>query len=296
MMKRRLAAAGLAIGVIAAFTGSALAGHLTSGVKSYTGCLVSKDGVIIKISEGTAPTSRCANGQVEVHFSGGDITRIAVTGALTGGGDNGEVTIGLKPEFTLPAGCDAGDVAKWDGDVWACGTDEDTTYAAGTGLDLGGTTFAIEPDYRVKNSTDCGTGQFATGFDSTGTIVCGAPTAGARAYAALQNPASGIGIPDNSGYQTVVTLVVPAGTYSITAIGSASQAADRDWGLSCDLEAGGTVLSEGFVDGDSGIDHRTMAMMNVSTFGAPTTLSVACATLADGVGVRFMGIQAITVG
>jgi hypothetical protein len=56
--------------------------------------------VIIKVKEGNAPKSTCAGGQTQVHLSGGDISKISVTGALTGGGDNGEMTIGLKPEFT----------------------------------------------------------------------------------------------------------------------------------------------------------------------------------------------------
>ena len=43
--RRALAVAVAAVGVVA-IAGTALAGHQTSGVKSYTGCLVSGDGVI----------------------------------------------------------------------------------------------------------------------------------------------------------------------------------------------------------------------------------------------------------
>ena len=64
--------------VVAITATTALAGHQTSGVKSYTGCLVSGDGVMIKIKEGNSPRSACAGGQVEAHFSGGDITKISV--------------------------------------------------------------------------------------------------------------------------------------------------------------------------------------------------------------------------
>ena len=152
-MKRQLAAMALAIGVITVFASSALAGHLSVGVKSYTGCLVSKDGVIIKIKEGEAPSSPCSGGMVQVHFGGGDITKISVTGGLTGGGDNGEVTIGLKPEFTLPTGCVAGRVAEWNGTAWVCGVDDDTTYSPGTGIDLTGTTFESTPT--AQDTPDC---------------------------------------------------------------------------------------------------------------------------------------------
>lgn len=298
-MKRRLTVLAIAVGMMLAPAGSAFAGHLASGVKSYSGCLVSKDGVIIKIKEGTAPTSPCTGGQVQVHFSGGDITKISVTGALTvtpAAGDDGEVTIGLKPEFTLPSGCTTGAITEWNGTAWACGTDEDTTYDSGTGLALNGTTFSIAQDYRVKNTPDCPSGQFGTGFDASGTIACAAPAAGARAFASLQSPASGIGIPDDGAPRAIVTLTVPAGTYSITAIGSTSQASDREWSVSCALVAGSTELSHATAEGDDGTDHKTMAMITVSTFSATTTLSVACATIADGVGMRYTGIQAVSVG
>lgn len=138
-MKRQLTAVTLSIGMIAGLSGSAIAGHLTAGVKSYTGCLVSKDGVIVKIKEGEIPSSPCSGGMVQVHFSGGDITKISVTGALTGGGDNGEVTIGLKPEFTLPTGCHAGEIAEWSGSAWACGTQTGAPaayFVAAEGIDV----------------------------------------------------------------------------------------------------------------------------------------------------------------
>src|SRR5262245_281599 len=102
--RRRLFAAA----ALAALGGTALAGHQTSGVKSYTGCLVSNDGVIIKIKEGNAPSSACTGGQVQVHFSGGDITSITAGTGLTGGGENGAVTLAIDPKFTLPQSCASG--------------------------------------------------------------------------------------------------------------------------------------------------------------------------------------------
>ena len=122
-------------------------------MKSYTGCLPPGDGPIIKIKEGNSPRSACTGGAVEVHFSGGDITKISVSGALElgpNGGDNGHVEISLKPGFSLPQGCATGRVAEWDGSKWVCGVDNDTTYSAGTGLDLSaGNQFSIDPAYRV---------------------------------------------------------------------------------------------------------------------------------------------------
>jgi hypothetical protein len=77
---------------------TALAGHVTSGVESYTGCLVPGDGVIIKVKEGNAPKSACTGGQTQVHLSGGDITSVGVQagGGLTGGGQNGSASVSLR--------------------------------------------------------------------------------------------------------------------------------------------------------------------------------------------------------
>jgi hypothetical protein len=212
-MKRHIRALGIALAVVGLLSGTVAAGHLQVGVKSYTGCLVSKDGVIIKIKEGEAPTSPCSGGMVQVHFGGGDITSISVTGALTGGGDNGAVTIGLKPEFTLPTGCESGEIAEWNGTAWDCGIDNDTTYSPGVGLDQEGTTFHIAPSYRVKNTPDCSTGQFATGFDSSGTIQCAAPAAGTNAgfFSRTSGPVS------VAGTTTILSETLPAGNYLLFA-------------------------------------------------------------------------------
>jgi hypothetical protein len=43
--------------------------------------------------------------------------------------------------------CAAGQVAKWNGSVWACSADEDTTYSAGSGLTLSGTSFSLDIDH-----------------------------------------------------------------------------------------------------------------------------------------------------
>jgi hypothetical protein len=244
-MKRQLAAMALAIGVITVFAGSALAGHLTTGVTSYTGCLVSKDGMIIKIKAGESPSSPCSGGMVQVHFSGGDITKISVTGALTGGGDNGEVTIGLKPEFTLPTGCVAGRVAEWNGTAWVCGVDNDTTYSPGTGLDLTGTTFSIDEAYRVKNTPDCPSGQFATGFDNAGAVTCAAPPAAAsNTYVESSRPA--VGIPDDGANHEILSIGPSEGTYLVIAKGTLTSALNVDdfSAVGCELQIDGTIVDE----------------------------------------------------
>ena len=201
--------------VVAITATTALAGHQTSGVKSYTGCLVSGDGVMIKIKEGESPRSACTGGQVQAHFSGGDITKISVGSGLSlpNGGDNGEVRIVLDASHSLPQNCTAGRVAEWNGSAWVCGVDNDTTYTAGTGLDLSaGDAFSIESAYRVKNTPDCSSGQFATGFDGDGDIQCAAPSAGS-----VQGYSATVGTVAVAGVTTVISKTIPAGTYLLFA-------------------------------------------------------------------------------
>jgi hypothetical protein len=158
---RRLLAvvAAVAIGSTA-IAGGALAGHLATDVKSYTGCLTKDGGTLVLVREGNAPAKPCASGSVQAHFSGGDITAVSAGTGLVGGGTNGALTLSLDPAFALRQDCAAGDVVKWDGNSWECADDDDTTYSAGEGLELDGTTFSLDPDYGLPQ--DCSLGESAT--------------------------------------------------------------------------------------------------------------------------------------
>jgi hypothetical protein len=264
-----------------ALGGTALAGHVTSGVKSYTGCLVPKDGVIVKVKEGDAPAGPCTAGMQQVHLSGGDITKISVTGALTGGGDDGEVTIGLKPEFTLPSGCASGRVAEWSGTAWACGIDDDTTYTAGTGLDLSGNAFSIEPAYRVKNTTDCSTGQFATGFEDDGDIQCAAPAAqGAEAWIKRVSRADAPQTGSAGGDALVAALSLPAGVFLIhvTAVGADDFDGNGEISISCSLTPNlvDRIGAEGDAESD---DEAAITMTEVVSLAAPGNVEFRCRSL-----------------
>jgi hypothetical protein len=241
-----LATLGAVLAAVAIVAGTAIAGHL-GAVKSYTGCLAPKDGVIVKVKQGNEPASPCAATMTEVHLSGGDITKISVTGALTGGGDNGEVTIGLKPEFTLPTGCATGDVVEWNGSAWVCGVDNDTTYSEGTGLDLSGTTFSIDQAYRVKNTADCSSGQFATGFDSDGDIQCAAlpASAGVQAYAAH------VGHVILAGKTIVISKTVPPGKYLLTASVDVANLEAADASVLGECAMPGYTQDQVFIEGSS---------------------------------------------
>jgi hypothetical protein len=257
--RRRKLLIGLVAVVTVAIGGSALAAQLAENVKTFTGCLASGDGVIVKVKEGTAPKSACSSGQTLVRISGGDITKLTVTGGLTGGGDNGDITIGLDPAYSLPQSCTAGKIAEWNGTAWICGTDNDTTYTDGTGLDLSGTQFSIAPAYRVKNTPDCDADRFATGFDGDGDIQCGAPPAPRSHFEPQADP--NVVVKDDYVDQEVVRLRLPAGRYVLSASGeiAADTAAGRAEG-SCWL---GTPAS---------LDSQDFADDNELSFGVPVSL------------------------
>lgn len=213
--RRLLVLGGLAALMLAALGGTALAA-LGETVKTYTGCLITSSGNLTKLKEGNTPLgSPCASGSVPIRVSSGDITSVSGdTGIVVTNGQNGDVTIGLDAKYGLRQDCAVGKVLKWDGSAWACATDNDTQYSAGTGLEQSGTQFSIAPDYRVKNTPDCDSGEFATGFGSSGDVQCAAPpsAAGVQAYSA------------RSGYfalggedTTVLSKSLPAGTYLLVA-------------------------------------------------------------------------------
>jgi hypothetical protein len=69
----------------------------------------------------------------------GDITAVntAAGSGLTGGAASGAANLSLMT-------CTANQVLKWNGGAWGCAADTNTTYTAGTGLDLVGTQFSVE--------------------------------------------------------------------------------------------------------------------------------------------------------
>ncbi len=142
MKSRRMiwmAAVSLLVLVLAAIP--ALAGHQTSGVQSETGCLTALH-KLIKVAIGDAPSSPCDPlvGQIQVHFSGGDITSVtAGTGLNISGGDvtgstvtDGAVTLNAALHLvggpgtsiaaggngTAFAGCAANEIAIAGGVRW----------------------------------------------------------------------------------------------------------------------------------------------------------------------------------
>lgn len=292
-MNRKIAALAAALLVAGAMGGTVLAAGAT--VPTLTGCLANKDATLIKVKLGDSPATPCSSGQTLVHLSGGDITSITVGDGLTGGGTNGDITIGLDASFSLPQGCDAGDIVEKTATGWTCGDDNDTTYTAGTGLDLSsGNEFAVEPDYRVKNSTDCSGGQFATGFDGNGTIQCGTATGKPNSFFSQVEE---VRLPDDGDPHTIASVSLPAGKYAITVTGwiRGADLGDESAGT-CDL-SGPSLFRLQTWDAPLVGNPGVIAMTRVATFASNATITVTCAAFEshDQADVESLEIVAISV-
>ena len=161
MTHRSIPLIALVAGIAVAVPTFALAGHEAANVTDYTGCLKS-GGNIGNVATGAAPKAPCSPSETQIHFSGGDISEVGTpsAGGLQGGARNGAASLGLQQSFKLPQSCSNGEVTKWNGSAWVCGTDENTTYD--------GTNFAT-------SGQACPSGKFVTGIGANGTLVCESP-------------------------------------------------------------------------------------------------------------------------
>ena len=164
----------------AAAAGGAFAAFPDSNVGTYSGCLNiggTSGGQIGQVAVGLSPLKACGSNQQLVHLGGGDITKVTAGSGLTGGGDNGAVTLSLAGGFQLPQSCASGKIPQWDGSAWKCSDDQ--TYTNGTGLDLNGNEFSLNAGYQLPQS--CTSGQVASA-NGDGTWKCESSVGGLSVY------------------------------------------------------------------------------------------------------------------
>jgi hypothetical protein len=92
-----------------------------AAVPSYTGCLSPVLNTIYDVAPGDAPAHPpCLRPANMIRLSSGDLTSLAAGTGLTGGGDNGDLSVAIAPSYRLPQSCSAGQTTSWNGTDWAC--------------------------------------------------------------------------------------------------------------------------------------------------------------------------------
>lgn len=261
-------------------------------VPTYTGCLTFSGGTVSALKQGNSPQKTCPAGTAPIRLSGGDITSVAVGSGLTGGGNEGDLTIGLNAQQSLPS-CSNGEVPKWNGSAWSCSSDNDTTYTASTGLDLASNAFSVNPSYRLPQS--CSTNQI---IRWNGSVWACANETQQQLPHAYESTAQNVPILSDNELYTVVALSLPAGKYTVVSSAEFYNS-DRAYVAACQLFVGSTALGGGagqhLADEDA-TDFGEVAINRTVQFAGQTTVKLACNTDDDGVYATDASLIATEVG
>jgi len=171
-------------------------------VPTYTGCLNPSGGTVYNLAQGSAPMKPCNGNHPQIQLSGGDITGVTASSPLTGGGTEGDVSVGLDPS-AVAAGLPLGFGLKLEGN----------------GAD---TKLSIDPtEVQRRVASDCSSGAISK-IEESGDVACtqtgvvatldaGELEAEGSHDTDLCTPSSGEGTDEHTSGSAEVTL--PAGTY-----------------------------------------------------------------------------------
>ncbi|MCO5178200.1 MAG: hypothetical protein M9890_14690 [Thermomicrobiales bacterium] len=224
-----------------------------------------------------------------------NITSVTAGTGLAGGGDSGDINLSVSPSYQLPQTCAAGQLPAWTGSVWKCVNDANSTYQAGTGLDLSGTTFSVEPTYRMPQG--CNSGQVAKWNGSAWTCQA---DAGLLSLTTLSSTVSeDHGIPDDGTLRPYASISVPsAGTYLVITTGTIKSEMNVDdfRDVRCTAAGDNMTLSSLKLNDDAGI-QTPFSLIGTSTVAAGDTISLFCRASegADGIAIGDTRIVVVKV-
>ena len=271
-------------------TGGAASGEVTLSVDTN----VIQRRVTGSCAEGSSIRVIDPNGVVTCqpdNNSGGTITGVTADTGLTGSGTTGNITLSIIGPYQLPQRCPANQIAKWNGSVWTCANDNDTTYTAGTGLTLNGTAFTLDQtftDNRYVNVTgDTMSGALTVTGSLSGNTVSGDGSGLTNLNAG--NLASGLGSIVGGG------VVNTASGVGATVPGGESNSAVGDYSFAAGRRANIDAAHDGaFLFADSTNLNFSSAAAN--EFAARSTGGVRFVTAVDATGAPTAGVSLASGG